>query len=105
MVALGSVAAELANTIERLGVLDAFGNNLESAMLRVLDRGSEQAGSGSCQVDDESAVDLETVEWEIVEQSERGISAAEVVELDANTRCTEALQNLDGPLAIDDERR
>ena len=82
VVALREVDAELAQQLERLGVLDALGDGLQAEAARERDDRLDDVGAGRVrrEVAHELDVDLEEVERELLEVGEAAVAGAEVVE-------------------------
>ena len=83
-VALGDIAAQLAEQIQRAAILDSLGDDIEPERVAELDRRSDELGVARSRAPGErraeAAVELHLRDREVVEIGERGEPGAEVVD-------------------------
>src|SRR5690606_4484214 len=101
-VSLGEVAAQLGDQA-RLGErLDAFGHHLQAERVGQLDhaRDNDQVLALAADLVDELAVDLDVVDRQVADLSERRVTHAEVIQRDANAARVQRLQAGAGLLGV-----
>ena len=82
MVALGVVDPELSQERERLRILDALTDRLHGEGLGERDNGLDDVAAGRIarEVAYELNVDLQIVDWKLLEESEGAVACTEVIE-------------------------
>ena len=89
----------VAQPLERLVVLDAFGDDDVAEVVRELDNRPDDRRVRIVveQVGDEASVDLQLVQRQLREVPERGLTAAEVVDADGDAGRRKAYQVVASP--------
>ena len=96
-VALHFIAPRLAQEVELLGGLDAFGHHAQVQLVaerddRLHDHGVVGIGG---QIDDERTVDLELVDRKALQVAEARIAGAEIIDRDLHAERLDAAEHLD----------
>lgn len=105
VVALDLLAAERAQEIDVLLRLRSLSQHVDAHLLGHQDDGADDLAAVLVEVAQEALVDLELVELVVLQDVERGIGAAEVVEPDLIARLVELAQLVDEQVAVLDEHR
>ena len=92
-VALGEVAPEVAQQVERRAVLDALGDHAQAHGVAEVDRRADELQVAllavGAEAGDERAVELELAHGEVAQVRERGVAGAEVVDRDEHADVAE----------------
>ena len=106
VVALGDVAAQLAQAVGDLLGLDALGDDLEAQVPREVDRRAHDRRVVVVvgHPEDERAVDLHLVQRQALEVGQRRLALAEVVERQADAEVAQPVQDLAGAARVRHDR-